>query len=219
MMTDAESPYQLGDFCWQVPHGVPDDVKKDQPSDAPPQIDHAATTTNGTAHQLASPQTSSQARPAPAAMTHLPPPHPNRPPLLSRDADWPPLLQPSDADWLPPSPPHSTPVQPSTSDGDITDVYSHPAALAYAASHPGRKIPLIGPYLLLQTLDEDEFSKVKLGLHSKSRKEVAVKLIQRSTVDHTATSRVEREIGVLRVRRTETLSTGFEIANVLLVSS
>lgn len=80
------------------------------------------------------------------------------------------------------------------------DVYSHPAAMAYAAAHPRRTIPKFGPYLLLQTLGEGEFGKVKLGLHCQWGEEVAVKLIRRGNVDSTVRmSKVEREIEVLRV--------------------
>lgn len=81
-----------------------------------------------------------------------------------------------------------------------TDVYSHPAAVAYAAAHPRRTIPKFGLYLLLQTLGEGEFGKVKLGLHSQWGEEVAVKLIRRGNVDTSVRlSKVEREIEVLKV--------------------
>ena len=84
-----------------------------------------------------------------------------------------------------------------------TDVYNHPAAVAYAAAHPRRTIPKFGPYLLLQTLGEGEFGKVKLGLHCQWGEEVAVKLIRRGNVDTAVRmSKVEREIEVLRVRST-----------------
>ena len=90
-----------------------------------------------------------------------------------------------------------------THDDDVlatTDVYSHPAAVAYTAAHPRRTIPKFGPYLLLQTLGEGEFGKVKLGLHSRWGEEVAVKLIRRGNVDGTVRmSKVEREIEVLKV--------------------
>ncbi|TFY74494.1 hypothetical protein EWM64_g9518, partial [Hericium alpestre] len=79
------------------------------------------------------------------------------------------------------------------------DVYSHPAAQAYAASHPRRTIPVFGPYLLLQTLGEGEFGKVKLGLHMKWGEEVAVKLIKRNNVEAAVRmGKVEREIAVLK---------------------
>ncbi|KAF7327527.1 Non-specific serine/threonine protein kinase [Mycena kentingensis (nom. inval.)] len=81
----------------------------------------------------------------------------------------------------------------------FTDVYSHPAAVAFAAAHPRRTIPKFGPYLLLQTLGEGEFGKVKLGLHCQWGEEVAVKLIRRGNVDTAVRmSKVEREIEVLR---------------------
>ena len=80
------------------------------------------------------------------------------------------------------------------------DVYAHPAAVAFAAAHPRRTIPKFGPYLLLQTLGEGEFGKVKLGLHGQWGEEVAVKLIRRGNVDNPLRmSKVEREIEVLRV--------------------
>ncbi|KAJ7657818.1 CAMK/CAMKL/Kin4 protein kinase [Mycena polygramma] len=81
----------------------------------------------------------------------------------------------------------------------FTDVYAHPAAMAFAAAHPRRTIPKFGPYLLLQTLGEGEFGKVKLGLHCQWGEEVAVKLIRRGNVDTAVRmSKVEREIEVLR---------------------
>jgi len=99
----------------------------------------------------------------------------------------------------------SNPTHPSThhhveDTPTYTDVYSHPAAVAYVAQHPRRTIPKFGPYLLLQTLGEGEFGKVKLGLHSQWGEEVAVKLIRRGNVDNSVRmSKVEREIEVLRV--------------------
>ncbi|KZT65086.1 Pkinase-domain-containing protein [Daedalea quercina L-15889] len=79
------------------------------------------------------------------------------------------------------------------------DIYSHPAALEYAAAHPKRTIPKFGPYLLLQTLGEGEFGKVKLGLHMQWGEEVAVKLIRRGNIDSSVRmSKVEREIEVLK---------------------
>ncbi|KAI9455305.1 Pkinase-domain-containing protein [Russula earlei] len=80
------------------------------------------------------------------------------------------------------------------------DIYSHPAAIQYAASHPRRAIPKFGPYLLLQTLGEGEFGKVKLGLHTLWGEEVAVKLIKRHNIDSAVRmTKVEREIEVLRM--------------------
>ncbi|KAF8596943.1 Pkinase-domain-containing protein [Ceratobasidium sp. AG-I] len=87
----------------------------------------------------------------------------------------------------------------STAKNAVVDVSQHPAAVAYQAAHPKRAIPRFGPYLLLQTLGEGEFGKVKLGLHATWGEEVAVKLIRRGNVENALRmSKVEREIEVLR---------------------
>jgi hypothetical protein len=89
-----------------------------------------------------------------------------------------------------------------------------PAALSYFAAHPRRQQVHFGSYLLLQTLGEGEFGKVKLGVHKEWGEEVAVKLIKREKVgtpdgqlningpkDPAKMSKVEREIQVLKVSR------------------
>ncbi|KAJ7121098.1 kinase-like domain-containing protein [Mycena epipterygia] len=80
------------------------------------------------------------------------------------------------------------------------DVYSHPAAIAWAATHPRRTITKFGPYLLLQTLGEGEFGKVKFGLHCQWGEEVAVKLVRKENgADAVIKMRkVEKEIGLLK---------------------
>ncbi|KAI9319639.1 kinase-like domain-containing protein [Dichotomocladium elegans] len=67
--------------------------------------------------------------------------------------------------------------------------------------HPpaGRKPTVFGPYLLLKTLGEGEFGKVKFAVHIKTGQEVAIKLIKKDNLDSsTSMSKVEREISVLR---------------------
>ncbi|KAI8579874.1 hypothetical protein K450DRAFT_239491 [Umbelopsis ramanniana AG] len=65
-----------------------------------------------------------------------------------------------------------------------------------------RKQNMFGPYLMLQTLGEGEFGKVKLGMHIETQQEVAIKLIRKESVDNsTRLSKVEREISVLRTVR------------------
>ena len=94
-----------------------------------------------------------------------------------------------------------------------------PAALAYFAAHPRRPQVYFGDYLLLQTLGEGEFGKVKLGVHRVWGEEVAIKLIKREKIaaaedreaeeaarrgaGHEASriSKVEREIQILRALR------------------
>ncbi|KAG0209540.1 hypothetical protein BGX28_010238 [Mortierella sp. GBA30] len=61
---------------------------------------------------------------------------------------------------------------------------------------------MFGPYYLLQTLGEGEFAKVKLGMHTETGEEVAIKLIRRQSVDNTPRiNKIGREISVLRTIR------------------
>jgi len=97
------------------------------------------------------------------------------------------------------SPSHNS-NQEAPSSQPAFDIKQHPAALSYTSAHPNRTIPKFGPYLLLQTLGEGEFGKVKLGLHNQWGEEVAVKLIRRGSVDSSVRmSKIQREIEVLRV--------------------
>ncbi|KAM0747996.1 Pkinase-domain-containing protein [Meredithblackwellia eburnea MCA 4105] len=85
--------------------------------------------------------------------------------------------------------------QQSTSAGPYPHLYTpHPM--------PRQKI-YFGPYILLQTLGEGEFGKVKLGVHSERwGEEVAIKLIKRGNVDTAQrTEKVRREIEVLKAVR------------------
>ncbi|KAF9644626.1 kinase-like protein [Thelephora ganbajun] len=94
----------------------------------------------------------------------------------------------------------SSTSQPQSNLPTYRDIYSHPAAVAYAAAHPRRTIPKLGPYLLLQILGEGEFGRVKLGLHMQWGEEVAIKLIRKGNIDTSARiSKVEREIEILKV--------------------
>ncbi|KAG0786628.1 hypothetical protein G6F57_008474 [Rhizopus arrhizus] len=64
---------------------------------------------------------------------------------------------------------------------------------------PGRKPTVFGPYLLLQTLGEGEFGKVKFGIEIKTGQEVAIKLIRKDSIGNSSRmTKVEREISVLR---------------------
>lgn len=66
---------------------------------------------------------------------------------------------------------------------------------------PRQKV-YFGPYVLLQTLGEGEFGKVKLGVHGERwGEDVAIKLIKRGNVDTVQRGeKVRREIEVLKVR-------------------
>ncbi|ORX82674.1 Pkinase-domain-containing protein [Basidiobolus meristosporus CBS 931.73] len=65
--------------------------------------------------------------------------------------------------------------------------------------HHRRPGPMFGPYVVLQTLGEGEFAKVKLGIHAQSGQEVAIKLIKKANVDsESRMAKIKREITVLR---------------------
>lgn len=83
----------------------------------------------------------------------------------------------------------------------LSDEYVlHPSVYAYKQAHPRRPMVGFGPYVLLQTLGEGEFGKVKLGVHTEFGVEVAIKLIRRGSLDdEVRASKVEREIDVLKV--------------------
>ncbi|OBZ88584.1 Fatty acyl-CoA synthetase and RNA processing-associated kinase 1 [Choanephora cucurbitarum] len=65
---------------------------------------------------------------------------------------------------------------------------------------PKHKNPsYFGPYLLLQTLGEGEFAKVKAGVHVHTNQEVAIKLMRKDLIKHASLeTKLEREISVLR---------------------
>ncbi|KAJ7634672.1 kinase-like domain-containing protein [Roridomyces roridus] len=77
-----------------------------------------------------------------------------------------------------------------------SDVFLHPAVVAWGANHPNRPVPKFGAYFMLQTLGEGEFGKVKLGIHSKYGEEVAVKLIRRQAAGGKM-AKIAREIEIL----------------------
>ncbi|KAI7824796.1 kinase-like domain-containing protein [Gamsiella multidivaricata] len=71
---------------------------------------------------------------------------------------------------------------------------------------------MFGPYLLLQTLGEGEFAKVKLGMHNDTGEEVAIKLIRRQSVDNTPRiNKIGREISVLRTIRHPNIISLFDV--------
>ncbi|EPQ30724.1 uncharacterized protein PFL1_01625 [Pseudozyma flocculosa PF-1] len=119
----------------------------------------------------------------------------------------------SGAMGAPPLPGNGAGLDPGTSQAISSGIpITSPAALSYFAAHPRRQQVHFGNYLLLQTLGEGEFGKVKLGVHKEWGEEVAVKLIKREKVgpngvqlqldpnqkDPAKMSKVEREIQVLK---------------------
>lgn len=95
----------------------------------------------------------------------------------------------------------------------LTDEYVlHPSVWAYKQAHPRRPMVGFGPYVLLQTLGEGEFGKVKLGVHTEFGVEVAIKLIRRGSLDdEVRASKVEREIDVLKTLRHPNIVRMFDV--------
>lgn len=101
--------------------------------------------------------------------------------------------------YLPTSSSSSTPL--SQSNNPLTSLGPHPQL--YTPHQMPRQKIYFGPYILLQTLGEGEFGKVKLGVHSERwGEEVAIKLIKRGNVDTVQRGeKVRREIDVLKAVR------------------
>lgn len=130
-------------------------------------------------------------------------------PTMSASSTQPTMMNPN----MPLSPNGSL-LDAATASGAIQNgsPITSPAALQYFAAHPRRQQVHFGDYLLLQTLGEGEFGKVKLGVHKEWGEEVAVKLIKRDKVgthdghlritgpstDPSKMSKVEKEIRVLK---------------------
>nr|XP_019049956.1 CAMK/CAMKL/KIN4 protein kinase [Kwoniella bestiolae CBS 10118]OCF28886.1 CAMK/CAMKL/KIN4 protein kinase [Kwoniella bestiolae CBS 10118] len=95
----------------------------------------------------------------------------------------------------------------------LTDEYVlHPSVYAYKQAHPRRPMIGFGPYVLLQTLGEGEFGKVKLGVHTDYGVEVAIKLIRRGSLDdEVRASKVEREIDVLKTLKHPNIVRMFDV--------
>ncbi|KAI8991672.1 kinase-like domain-containing protein, partial [Mycotypha africana] len=61
------------------------------------------------------------------------------------------------------------------------------------------KPTFFGPYLLLQTLGEGEFAKVKAGVHGQLNQEVAIKLMKKEHIQSAALeAKLKREITILK---------------------
>ncbi|KAI7882804.1 kinase-like domain-containing protein [Mucor mucedo] len=72
-----------------------------------------------------------------------------------------------------------------------------------------------GPYLLLHTLGEGEFAKVKSGVHVQTNQEVAIKLMRKDHIRHASLeTKLEREISVLKSVRHPYIVKLFEVLTI-----
>ena len=64
---------------------------------------------------------------------------------------------------------------------------------------PERNLPQIGEYRMMRDLGEGTFGKVKLGIHVRTKKKVAIKILEAKIIAKMSdTSRVAREIKILK---------------------
>ncbi|WVQ73870.1 hypothetical protein IAR50_003451 [Cryptococcus sp. DSM 104548] len=96
---------------------------------------------------------------------------------------------------------------------ELTDEYVlHPSVYSFKQEFPRRSMVGLGPYIVLQTLGEGEFGKVKLGVHADYGVEVAIKLIRRGDLQEEAhASKVEREINVLKTLKHPNIVRMFDV--------
>ncbi|KAK4522105.1 DNA-directed DNA polymerase [Mucor velutinosus] len=67
------------------------------------------------------------------------------------------------------------------------------------SSYNARKVPRLGPFLLLKTLGVGEFGKVKLGRHMETGQIVAVKLVKKQNIDSSSQlEKIRMEIDILK---------------------
>jgi len=62
-----------------------------------------------------------------------------------------------------------------------------------------QEAPFVGPYLLQNVLGKGQTGIVKLGVHSVSKKKVAVKIVDRTKLAPHILSKVEREIAIMKL--------------------
>ncbi|KAI8070165.1 kinase-like domain-containing protein [Thamnidium elegans] len=81
---------------------------------------------------------------------------------------------------------------------------------------PKHKNPsYFGPYLLLHTLGEGEFAKVKSAVHVQTNQEVAIKLMRKDHIRHASLeTKLEREISVLKSVRHPYIVKLFEVLTI-----
>ncbi|KAJ2395506.1 hypothetical protein GGI05_001553, partial [Coemansia sp. RSA 2603] len=81
----------------------------------------------------------------------------------------------------------------------VTTTVAKPGSRPSASGRRKPKNTFFGPYLLLQTIGEGEFAKVKLALHRDTGEEVAIKLIKKESIDtEVKLSKIKREIAALK---------------------
>ncbi|VDN96388.1 unnamed protein product [Rodentolepis nana] len=73
-----------------------------------------------------------------------------------------------------------------------------PAGAPPPAKRAWRDQPHVGKYKLIRTLGSGNFAKVKLAQHITTKKEVAVKVIDKGKLNHASLSKLFREVNVMK---------------------
>jgi len=77
---------------------------------------------------------------------------------------------------------------------------SSSSALGNHAAHPqGLNFMYVGPYRLEKTLGKGQTGLVKLGVHHKTGKRVAIKIVNREKLNESVLMKVEREITIMKL--------------------
>jgi 5'-AMP-activated protein kinase catalytic alpha subunit len=73
---------------------------------------------------------------------------------------------------------------------------------------------MIGDYILVKTLGEGTFGKVKLAVHSVTQEKVAIKILEKQRIVEVAdVERVQREIHILKLIRHRHVIQLYEVNN------
>ncbi|CAO3683216.1 unnamed protein product [Rhizopus stolonifer] len=119
---------------------------------------------------------------------------------------------------------YSVMAVPSEFEQHRKDYYHHPndslswhqeiyKKYGYVSKH--KKPSYFGPYLLLQTLGEGEFAKVKAGVHIETEQNVAIKLMKKEHIKQASLeTKLEREISVLKSVRHPFIVSLYEVLSI-----
>jgi BR serine/threonine kinase len=69
----------------------------------------------------------------------------------------------------------------------------------HSAQNPGNNFMYVGPYRLEKTLGKGQTGLVKLGVHHKTGKKVAIKIVNREKLNESVLMKVEREITIMKL--------------------
>merc|ERR1719403_389009 len=98
-------------------------------------------------------------------------------------------------------------LQPVPESLPVADHGSSAAAKAKAKGEPSSRVsgrrtgeePHIGKYRLLKTIGKGNFAKVKLARHVLTNREVAIKVIDKKTMNQSSLNKLFREVRIMKL--------------------